>query len=567
MISSAALARRAPIGLNAVLRSRTPYLLRNAAAANPALFVFASGRFASTDSNVRGGSDSGPPPPGFDVEKAKKPLPQEPASKSEKKDAKTASADSAKSAAAKTGNAKTSAPSVTPAKHDNGKSSAAREHKADTELEEASPEDEKKLTIWEKVKHEAKHYWDGTKLLAYEVRISTRLAAKMAMGYELTRREYRQLKRTVIDLVRLIPFLPFIIVPFGEALLPVVIKVFPGILPSTFEDKKAKDDKTARLRTSRKEVSKFLRSTLRETGLPITKATYQKEQFATFFRKLRMTGESPTAADVIAVCKIFKDDMTLDNLSRPQLVSMCRYLNLSSFGTDMMLRYLIRTRMKQLKDDDKVISFEGVDNLSVSELQTACAGRGIRTHGVSPAKLREDLQEWLDLRLGNKVPSTLLVLSNAYMYGMGQEPTNQIDSLSNVLSSIPDELFHEMELEIHDAEGAATNKQRLEVIKEQEELIEEENEQNEENTTTGLATPRDHDNIDDREERQAKAEASSENPTQVSEAVEAEKEGLSAESATQTPAQKTEGKSTGSGKLEQKKTEKDGSKNEEDTKA
>lgn len=78
------------------------------------------------------------------------------------------------------------------------------------------------------------------------------------------------------------------------------------------------------------------------------------------------------------MCKIFKDDLTLDNLSRPQLVGMCRYLNLSSFGTDGMLRYNIRHRMRQIKRDDRAISYEGVDSLSVPELQTACASRGIR---------------------------------------------------------------------------------------------------------------------------------------------------------------------------------------------
>lgn len=53
-------------------------------------------------------------------------------------------------------------------------------------------EERAKLTIWQKVKKEAQHYWDGTKLLATEVKISSRLALKMAAGYELTRRENRQ---------------------------------------------------------------------------------------------------------------------------------------------------------------------------------------------------------------------------------------------------------------------------------------------------------------------------------------------------------------------------------------
>jgi len=75
------------------------------------------------------------------------------------------------------------------------------------------------------------------------------------------------------------------------------------------------------------------------------------------------------------------------------------------------------------------------------------------------------------------------------------------------LSSIPEELFHEIELEVHHAEGAATNKQRLEVLKEQQELIEEENEQNQESQSTGMATPRDSEDIDEKEDIQAAASA------------------------------------------------------------
>lgn len=218
---------------------------------------------------------------------------------------------------------------------------------------------------------------------------------------------------------------------------------------------------------------------------------------------------------MIKVCKIFKDDLTLDNLSRPQLVGMARYMNLNTFGTDMMLRYQIRHRMRQIKRDDKAISFEGVDSLSVPELQMACASRGIRTHGVSPARLREDLQMWLDLRLTYGVPSTLLVLSNAFMYNQGKdsEISSQIDALTGVLSSIPEELFHEIELEVHNAEGAATNKQRLEVLKEQQDLIEEENEQQNEGSggdSGASSAPKDDQNIDvDEDQDRRKADSDS----------------------------------------------------------
>lgn len=315
----------------------------------------------------------------------------------------------------------------------------------------------------------------------------------------------------------------FVIIPFAELLLPVALKLFPNMLPSTYEGQKGREKKALKLSSTRKEVSGFLKDTLRESGLPVTAATVKNEEFTEFFKKIRTTGESPTPEDVIKVCKIFKDDLTLDNLSRPQLVGICKYMNLNSFGTDAMLRYTIRHRMRQIKRDDRAIFYEGVESLSVPELQMACASRGIRTHGVSPARLREDLSVWLDLRLKQGVPSTLLVLSNAYVYAQGgkeAEMSTQIEALQSVLSSIPEELFHEIELEVHNAEGAATNKQRLEVIKEQQELIEEENSQNSENEEKGVSAPQDIEDIDD-----DKDEVKYRSRSQASEASEAVKEG------------------------------------------
>ncbi|KAJ1327850.1 LETM1 and EF-hand domain-containing protein 1 [Microdochium nivale] len=501
----------------------------------PARVLLIPLRGISTDTHST--TSPGGPPPGFNAKQAKKPLPSnDNAAAASNKQSSTASgaaeADSTKALTSAT------------AAESNGEPETLTELavKKDQDVAKKEAKQGKKLTLGQRIKHEVQHYWDGTKLLAAEVRISSRLALKMAAGYELTRRESRQLSRTVQDLGRLVPFSVFIIVPFAEALLPVALKLFPNLLPSTYEAQQSKDKKAATLRATRKEVSSFLRTTLRETGLPLTPASTHKEEFATFFRKLRATGEQPTSEDVIKVCKAFRDDLTLDNLSRPQLVSMCRYMNLNTFGTDTMLRYQIRHRMRQIKRDDKVITYEGVESLSVGELQMACASRGIITHSVSPGRLREDLQSWLDLRLKHGVPSTLLVLSNAYSYSQKDTKEGsfqgQIEGLTGVLSSIPEELFHEIELEVHNAEGAATNKQRLEVLREQQELIDEENSQNQENQETGLATPKDVEDIDEKEERMYAASEQGLDAKAVSEALAAEKDQAAADHVEQTQPKK-----------------------------
>lgn len=96
----------------------------------------------------------------------------------------------------------------------------------------------KKLAHW---RHEfistLQHYWLGSKLLWADTRISSRLLIKLASGKSLSRRERQQLTRTTADIFRLVPFAVFVIVPFMEFLLPVFLKLFPNMLPSTFQDK------------------------------------------------------------------------------------------------------------------------------------------------------------------------------------------------------------------------------------------------------------------------------------------------------------------------------------------
>lgn len=96
----------------------------------------------------------------------------------------------------------------------------------------------KKFRHWgEEFKSTMQHYWLGTKLLWADVRISSRLLVKVAKGKTLSRRERQQLTRTTADIFRLVPVAVFIIVPFMEFLLPVFLKLFPNMLPSTFQDK------------------------------------------------------------------------------------------------------------------------------------------------------------------------------------------------------------------------------------------------------------------------------------------------------------------------------------------
>lgn len=120
-------------------------------------------------------------------------------------------------------------------------------------------------------------------------------------------------------------------------------------------------------------------------------------------------------------------------------------MGLNAFGTDNFLRGAIRSRLLQLRRDDQSINAEGVDELSVSELQHACASRGIRTFGVSPARLREELTTWIELHLNNRVSGVLMILARAFNFdvkpGEGESGSKSvIKGLEHVLSGLPDNL-------------------------------------------------------------------------------------------------------------------------------
>lgn len=356
----------------------------------------------------------------------------------------------------------------------------SEQKQASVKLAEAKPA--VKLTLWEKVKHEANHYWDGTKLLGYEMKVSFKLVLKSAAGYELTRRENRQLERTIQDIVRLVPFSMFVIVPFAELLLPIALKLFPNLLPSTYESTSDKEKKTKSLRATREKVSSLLRETVK-MRLPSTVTDEQSAEFKDFITKLTLGIEQPSKEQTMKVARLFKDDTVLDNLQRAQLVAMSKYLNLQPIGTNEMLRFRIRYKLLKIKQDDRAIEYEGVDSLNAPELQAACASRGIKINGIATADLNHHLKMWLDLTLKEKIPATLLVLSNAYTYGSLNSQETIYDALQAVLSSMPEEVHHVVEAAV---DSDITNKKRLDLLKEQEELIETETKQVED---TGVKIP------------------------------------------------------------------------------
>ncbi|RWR83920.1 LETM1 and EF-hand domain-containing protein 1, mitochondrial-like protein [Cinnamomum micranthum f. kanehirae] len=340
----------------------------------------------------------------------------------------------------------------------------------------------KKLRHWkDEFVSALQHYWLGSKLLWADVRICSRLLLKLASGKSLSRRERQQLTRTTADIFRLVPFAVFIIVPFMEFLLPVFLKLFPNMLPSTFQDKMKEQEALKRRLNARIEYAKFLQDTVKEMAkeVQISRSGEIKktaEDLDEFLNKVR-TGARVSNEEILGFAKLFNDELTLDNISRPRVVNMCKYMGISPYGTDAYLRYMLRKRLAWIKNDDKMIQAEGVESLSEAELRQACRDRG-QLGLLSVEEMRQQLRDWLDLSLNHSVPSSLLILSRAFTVSGKMRPEEAVQA---TLSSLPDEVVDTVGVTALPSEDSVSERRRkLEFLEMQEELIKKEEEKEEE---------------------------------------------------------------------------------------
>uniref|UniRef100_A0A8C2L7H4 Mitochondrial proton/calcium exchanger protein n=1 Tax=Cyprinus carpio TaxID=7962 RepID=A0A8C2L7H4_CYPCA len=333
-------------------------------------------------------------------------------------------------------------------------------------------------TISQRVIDEVKHYYHGFRLLWIDTAIAVRMLWRVLNGHILSRRERRQFLRTCADVFRLLPFLVFIIVPFMEFLLPVALKLFPNMLPSTFETQSKKDERLKKELRVKLEMAKFLQDTIEEIALRNKAAKGNvTEDFSTFFQTIRDSGERPSNEQIIRFSKLFEDELTLDNLTRPQLVALCKLLELQSIGTNNFLRFQLIMKLRAIRADDKLIAEEGVNSLNVTELQAACRVRGMRALGVTEERLKEQLQQWLELHLNQHIPTSLLLLSRAMFLPDTLSPTDQ---LKTTLQNLPEIVTKEAQMKVAELDfSKVDNKTKLEATLQEEAAIRQENRERE----------------------------------------------------------------------------------------
>lgn len=333
-----------------------------------------------------------------------------------------------------------------------------------------------KRSLGKRIWDEIVHYYHGFRLLFIDIGVASRLIWKVLNGISLSRREHKQLVRTSSDVFRLVPFSVFIIVPFMELLLPVFLKFFPNMLPSTFQTASSEESKLKQQLKLKLEMAKFLQTTLDEMSLQAKGESHSNraKEFAQFFDNVRKSGEQASNENILKFSKLFEDEITLDSLTRPQLLALCRLLELQPIGPNNFLRFQLRMKLRSLNADDRMISKEGVDSLTVPELQQACRARGMRALGIPEDRLRYQLAQWLELSLNEKIPPSLLLLTRVLYL---PESIPHADQLKATIQALPKEVGTETRYKIGETEGKIDNRTKIELIKQEEAAIRRENEE------------------------------------------------------------------------------------------
>ncbi|XP_078483251.1 mitochondrial proton/calcium exchanger protein-like [Ciona intestinalis] len=360
-----------------------------------------------------------------------------------------------------------------------------KETSKDTKVGQEQTLDLTKKSLWQRIVAEVKHYYHGFRLLGLDIKIASKSLWKILNGGVLQRRERNQFRRAVADIFRLAPFSVFIIIPFAELALPVVVKLFPNMLPSTFESSSIKEKRLKKELTVKLEMSKFLQDTVEDIAIRSknsSKKNQAAQDFVNFFQKIRNSDEEPTNEEILKHAKLFEDQLTLDSMTRQQLIALCRLIQVPAVGNNELLRFLLQMKLNRLHSDDKMIQEEKIESLTTAELMAACQARGMRALGYSRAKMEQQLTEWIDLHINHNVPSSLLLLSRV-LYMPDHVPVET--RVKAAISTLPEDVAGKVEVKAGELNlERVDNTTRYKAAQLENTTIEEETSEKEEETAT-----------------------------------------------------------------------------------
>ncbi|CAH1714907.1 unnamed protein product [Aphis gossypii] len=100
-------------------------------------------------------------------------------------------------------------------------------------------------------------------------------------------------------------------------------------------------------------MAKFLQKTLDSMSVCGKGHSEFTKEFVDSFVKARIECAVIPANEMLKFTKLFEDEITLDSLPRPQLVALCRVLEIQPIRTSSVLKYILTRKLRSLTVDDK----------------------------------------------------------------------------------------------------------------------------------------------------------------------------------------------------------------------
>lgn len=237
----------------------------------------------------------------------------------------------------------------------------------------------------------------GFTLLGENIGSSTRLIRKGLLGHPLNRRERVLIAQTLRDCLKLVPLLGFIVVPYAQMLVPFVAHKFPHTVPSTFRRVKSSVDGATLTPEATEILLTFNNAMCADNG----------DFFDALQEALVAEDDFPTPEDLIQYQNSY-GAMRLGGMTAPQLRALAGMLNVKPSRISGFLRVQVRRQLTNIRRADRDYRWEGIDNLSKSELMKACRIRYILFHTVAESDMGAQLEKWVQLSSHVEIPTALL---------------------------------------------------------------------------------------------------------------------------------------------------------------
>lgn len=304
------------------------------------------------------------------------------------------------------------------------------------------------------IKSEILKTWKCCKIIYRDSKWCIRKKYLMTFHDEpITMKERIKMHVTKIDVLKMIPFSFFIIVPGAELTLPLCLYLFPNMIPSSFISKTKEEKSIIHLLDARNVYADalhiYMLKQLRAAG----------DEYNKFEDMLIRNPQSLTKKDLIEFHDLFPKFFGFAKMDPEALINACRMLTMepwtgfkvigrmffdpyfkiksfiykqpspppwtpNNYVCNFISRYLLIYQLKQymnrIREDDYILLHEDFDDSETDITIRCCRERAIETENTNYQKIKEDILEWITFSTHplskGKVSNEFMLLSQIFPY-------------------------------------------------------------------------------------------------------------------------------------------------------